>query len=629
MNLLVERLKRLPQSEGEIWQGGLVRMPAWVKEEDCAPYRPWIGGWVSTRTKLVNMSEPAKDKDLEHILILLVDFACDQTLAGYRPAELDVRDAEVADYLRDQLVDAGIVIEQRRTLYTWDGILEDLLENISGQLPVPDALDAKGVTVEAMRGFAQAACEFYRAAPWRHLDSEDLIQIESPFVDAALRYVSVLGSGGMTFGLGFYESPDEFHEIMGGGGADGYVSRDRCWMLFFDSIVQLPLGDADLWQDHDFPVAQPEAYPLLLCASGPETFKRPGPDVLAFAEGLLRALAQAREEQMDTGRWKQEVTTCEGDMTFELALPDILEGEDADTPERNRGKARLPDRRSMERTLNDINRLIEEQDFDNVEDMNAFLQSSQLVDGQVPSQAPQTPLEEAQDIMYDAFDAVGRRQLQLIRKAIAICPDCADAHVLLAERCSDLGETRAHFQRALAAAERTLNPEMFKENVGRFWGITLTRPYMRARFGLAMTLDEAGRLPEAAEHYRELLRLNPNDNQGVRDFLLPMLIKLGADKEATQLWKRYKNDIMAVWNYSRALLTFREKGDTPTARKHLNKAIEANPYAPPLLLAEEAIIETLDGYTPGSREEAIYCARILKEAWEMTEGALEWLDAHS
>lgn len=628
MNLLVERLKRLPQSEGEIWQGGLVRMPAWVDEEDSAPFRPWIGGWVSTRTKLVKMSDPAKDKDLEQVLISLVDFACDPALAGYRPAGLDVRDAEVADYLSDQLVDAGIVVEQRKTLYTWDRLLEDFLENISGQLPVSEAFDAKGVTVEAMRGFAQAACEFYRAASWRHLDGEDLIQIESPFVDAALRYVSVLGSAGLNYGLGFYESPDEFHEIMGGGGADGYVSRDRCWVLFFDSIVELPFGDADLWQDHDFPVAQPEAYPLLMCAIGPETFKRPGPDVLAFVEGLLRALAQTGEEQMDAGRWKQEVTTCEGDMTFELGLPDILEGEDADSFGDDRGKHRLPDRRSMERTLADINRLFEGQDFDEDEDMNAFLQS-QLVDGQVPRQTPKTPLEEAQDIMYDAFDSVGRRQLQLIRKALAICPDCADAHVLLAERCHDPDETREHYQRALESAERTLGSKVFEKDVGHFWGNTLTRPYMRARLGLGMTLDEAGRLPAAAEHYRELLRLNPNDNQGVRDFLLPVLIKLGANKEATQLLKRYKNDIMAVWNYSRALLTFREKGNTPTARKHLGKAIKANPYVPPLLLAEEAIIETMNEYTPGSREEAVYCAKNLKEAWEMTEGALEWLDAHS
>ncbi len=498
MNLLVERLKRLPQSEGEIWQGGLVRMPTWVDEEDSAPYRPWIGGWVSTRTKLVKMSEPARDKDIEQVLTSLVDFACDPVLAGYRPAGLDVRDAEVAGYLSDRLVDTGIVVEQRRTLYTWDRLLEDFLEDMSEQSPVPNALDTKGVTVEAIRGFAEAACEFYRAAPWRHLAGEDLIQIESPFVDAALRCVSVLGSGGMNYGLGFFESPDQFHEIVAGEGADGYVSRDKWWMLFFDSIVQLPLGDADLWQDHDLPVAQPEAYPLLMYASGPETFKRPGPDVLAFVEGLLRALAQTGEEQMDAGRWKQKVTTCEGDMTFELWLPDILEGEDVDSPGRNRGKACLPDRRSMERNLADINRLIEEQDIDNVEDMNAFLQS-QLVDGQVPRQTPKTPIEEAQDIMYDAFDAVGRKQLQLIRKALAICPDCADAHVLLAERCHDLDEAREHYQRALASAERTLDPKVFEEDVD-FWGVTLTRPYMRARFGLAMTLDETDLLPEAAEH---------------------------------------------------------------------------------------------------------------------------------
>jgi len=636
MNLLVERLKRLPQSAGEIWQGGLVRLPGWVKEEGCNPYRPWISGWVSTRTKLVHMSEPAKDKDLERVLVSLVDFACNPELAGYRPTGVDVRDGRVADYLRERLAEAGITVEQRKTLYTWDRILEKLLEESDSESPLfPRALDAKGVTVEAMRGFAEAACEFYRAEPWRHLKAEDLIEIESPFVDATLRYASLLDHRSIGYGLGFYGFREQFDEIVGDAELDTTVTWDKCWVLFFGSIVDLPLGDADLWQDHDLAVAKPEAYPLLMCCHRSGMCTRPGPDVLAFVEGLLRAIARTTEEQMDAGRWEQEVATCEGGMTFKLALPDLLEAEDADSPRRIHRRSHLPDMRSMERTLNEISRLFEahgfgDADFDNDDDMEdviAFLQA-QLADGQVPRHAPRTPLDEAQEIIYDAFEAVGRRQLHLIRKALAVCPDCADAHVLLAERSHDIEEAMAHYERGMAAAERALGPEIFEEDAGYFWGIARTRPYMRARLGLATCLDGMGRLPEAVEHYRELLRLNPNDNQGVRELLLPALIKLGAEKEALKLWKRYEDDVMAVWCYLRALLTFRKKGDTATARKHLGKAIEANPHVPSLLLGEESISGVVNEYTPGSYEEAVCCAGILMDVWEMTDGALEWLDAN-
>ena len=100
---------------------------------------------------------------------------------------------------------------------------------------------------------------------------------------------------------------------------------------------------------------------------------------------------------------------------------------------------------------------------------------------------------------------------------------------------------------------------------------------MRARFGLAQCLEELGDIDDAAQHYRELLRLNPNDNQGVRDVLLPALLKMNADDEAAELLKQYKNDkVFAMWCYAKALLTFRQKGDTAAARNHLKKAMNTS-----------------------------------------------------
>jgi tetratricopeptide (TPR) repeat protein len=624
MHLLVERLKRLPQHMDEIWQGGLARVPSWVAEEGCPPYRPWMSGWISTRTKLANVGEPQKDKDLEQVLTALVDFACDPQLAGYRPGGLDVRDADLAAYLGEKLADAGIVVEQRKTLYTWDKMLEHILETLGPESSIPSALSVKGITVEAMRSFAEAACAFYRAAPWRHLAGEDLVAIESPFVDAAMRYVSVLGGHGLCVGIGFYDTRARFDEVVEKEDPD-ILAAHPYWVLYFDPIPNVPLGDADLWQDHNLPVAEAGAYPWMVCYCENGKFRRPGPDMLAFVEGLLRVLAQTTEEQMDAGRWEKEVATFDGPMTFTLALPNLLEAETSDSSAGARRKE-LPDPRSTEPVIVDLSRLLEGRASHDFEEISAFLKG-QIVDGQVPHRAPQTPIEEAQEIMYEAFDAVGRRQLQLIHKALAICPDCVDAHVLLAERCGDPEEALVHYERGVAAGERTLGPKAFEEDAGHFWGVLKTRPYMRARLGLAMSLDESGHLAEAAGHYRELLRLNPNDNQGVRECLLPDLIELGADEEAAQLWKQYSDDDSAIWNYARALLMFRQKGDTAVARKRLKKAIEANGHVPELLLTDEPFVSQIDEYGVGSREEAMYCAELLKDAWEATEGAVEWLEA--
>jgi tetratricopeptide (TPR) repeat protein len=72
-----------------------------------------------------------------------------------------------------------------------------------------------------------------------------------------------------------------------------------------------------------------------------------------------------------------------------------------------------------------------------------------------------------------------------------------------------------------------LGPQGFKEYRGHFWGFHETRPYMRARAGLAATLAQLGDADGAIGHYREMLKLNRNDNQGIRYLLAAALMKQG------------------------------------------------------------------------------------------------------
>ncbi len=625
MNFQIERLKQLPLQPQMRWQGGMFRMPAWVPNEQQKLYRPWSAIWVNVMTH--KMSEPSMDslehKNLSVALDGLIQFACDKKLAGHRPGTIEVSDSALADYLQGQLADTGITVVHREKLFGFDEMFADLAKHLSGGRLLPDAFSAKHVTLDRMRSFAEAAAEFYAAQPWQYLCDMDLVQIESPFVDPLLRYTTILGNGGMTYGIAFYDSVKLFEQFAAGSGSDA-VKNISYWTLFFGGIEELPFGDADLWEDNQLPVASDQAYPLAMCYKPKGKFCRPGVDILAFMEGLLRAFAQTTEAEIDSGRWQKTVRTFDEEMTFTLALPELLKSVE-DIRKQNAKSGRIPDRRAMEKINLDIQRLLDGHDFKDTKQMQDFLNAN-IVGKPVPPQHPVTAFEQAQDICYEAFEARGRKQIQLAKKALEICPDCVDAYVILAESRSNPQDACDLYAEGVAAGERTLGKQFFKEEAGHFWGIIQTRPYMRARLGLAESLEKMGRIDEAIEHYRDMLRLNPNDNQGVRESLLACLLTTKRTQEADALLKRYKEDGTAMWNYGRALSTFIQKGDTPTARRHLAKAIECNPAAADYILDDGVLPPYPQSYSIGSEEEAIVCAHIQRLAWEAIPDAIDWLE---
>lgn len=237
-----------------------------------------------------------------------------------------------------------------------------------------------------------------------------------------------------------------------------------------------------------------------------------------------------------------------------------------------------------------------------------------------------TPLDEAQQLMYEAFDAEPPRQVALARKALKISQDCADAYVLLAEHAPTLDEAVNLYQQGVDAGHRAIGPEGFEEYEGHFWGLLETRPYMRARQGLAQCLWEAGRREEAIGHYQEMLRLNPDDNQGIRYLLAAALLDLDRRDDLGRLLALYEEDASAEWTYTTALLAFRQEGDSPRARGLLASANEANEHVPAYLLGNRPMPRELPDYVGfGDENEAVcYASRYLR-GWKDTPGAITWL----
>ncbi len=246
----------------------------------------------------------------------------------------------------------------------------------------------------------------------------------------------------------------------------------------------------------------------------------------------------------------------------------------------------------------------------------------------VGSPSADEALSRAQDVIYDAWDAATpKRRVELAMRALEISPLCADAYVLLAEHAEPGSPEQLEcYRRGVAAGEAALGEAAFIEDAGHFWGLLETRPYMRARLGLAQLLWRRGARDEALAHFRDMLRLNPGDNQGVRYLLAARLLEAGHDAELVKLLGNYEEDDSAGWLYTKALAAFRRVGDNAQSRRLLAEAIAENRHVPAYLLRRRKMPKTMPAYmSPGEADEAICYMDEGGAAWLSTPGALDWL----
>src|SRR5580704_2716010 len=199
---------------------------------------------------------------------------------------------------------------------------------------------------------------------------------------------------------------------------------------------------------------------------------------------------------------------------------------------------------------------------------------------------------KAQDVMYEAWERTTSRS----RKALGISPLCADAYVLLAEEARSIEEARDLYAKGVEAGELALGPRGFKEYAGHFWGFLETRPYMRARAGLASTLLQLGDVDGALAHYRDMLKLNPNDNQGIRYVLAGCLLRKDDYSALKELLAAHE-DGSAFWLYTQALVAFRESGGSDEqAAALVRDAWSANEHVPAILAGTKAAVNSNEGY---------------------------------
>ena len=272
----------------------------------------------------------------------------------------------------------------------------------------------------------------------------------------------------------------------------------------------------------------------------------------------------------------------------------------------------------------------------------------------VPRVPPETPLERAQALVYETIGAPRKTRVEKCRQALDIYPGCADAWVIMSEYEKDAKAKLKMLQQAVKAGQECLHDAGIEvDQSGRPLpsrrrdepeGMSLwhhpARPYMRARLALAVHLYEMADKRTAIDEYRDLLELNPQDDQGVRYLLATALLEKGGEAavlEAAALVEKLR-DVSPMWAWTKAFLELLAGQDAqrksvdapgqlePRVLQAVARAYWANSIVPDVLLGRISIPKKLPETSAyDTEEEALIYGAMAMSYWSATPGALRRL----
>ena len=201
--------------------------------------------------------------------------------------------------------------------------------------------------------------------------------------------------------------------------------------------------------------------------------------------------------------------------------------------------------RETERLLKELNQFISlhENEITDEDSMNRlceqFLEEHNLGIPDLKNTEPET----ADDYLELAERALSKKKcVEYLHKALELEPENVDVQLQLIghtlEGKSD--EQLPALQKLMDAAAKQLEQEgCFKEDVGAFWDVLETRPYMRVCYACFETLISCGMMRKAIDEGQRLLELCENDNLGVRYQLMHLYAYMEDEMHALALHKRF------------------------------------------------------------------------------------------
>ena len=194
---------------------------------------------------------------------------------------------------------------------------------------------------------------------------------------------------------------------------------------------------------------------------------------------------------------------------------------------------------------NMLQEFLEKNNVKDINDANEKLQEFIKMYNNGEIEYKNTPFDEAYEILEEAqYTKNEKEAIKLAKKAYKKSSDCFDAILFQCDLEENVIKRMKLLNDGLEFEKNRLTNEKYfdKENIGHFYGIFETRPYIRGLSIKAEYLLEEGKLRQAANICKEVLRLNENDNLGIRYLLMAIYATLEEEKSMLDLYKKYPEE---------------------------------------------------------------------------------------
>jgi tetratricopeptide (TPR) repeat protein len=185
-----------------------------------------------------------------------------------------------------------------------------------------------------------------------------------------------------------------------------------------------------------------------------------------------------------------------------------------------------------------------------------------------------------------------RRAVKSFRRALELDPQHADAHNHLGIVCLEARKPKAaeqHFRAAIDGGQRHFE----RDGAEIHWDFIENRPYLRGLANLALVLAEQKKWAAALAIHKQMLQLNPNDNQGIRYLIGPECLRVDDNDGAIEAFQKCLHEEVGC-AFGLALAKLRAHGPSAEIGEAVLTGFAANRYVAPMLLGENW--ERLDAF---------------------------------
>lgn len=158
------------------------------------------------------------------------------------------------------------------------------------------------------------------------------------------------------------------------------------------------------------------------------------------------------------------------------------------------------------------------------------------------------------------------------------------------------------------------------------WASAANRPALRLLYRRYLSQIQEGESAAAVATLETLLRLNPQDNHGVRAELMNHYLRDGKDEQALALAHRFPGDLLADLAYGEVLALYR-LGLEERARSVLDTAMRRLPRIPDYLTRKRIKRPRANplGLAPSGEVQAWLYREAMRDVWAAEPGVLAWL----